>query len=310
MARLDVVPLAHTPRTPLSPTLLRSLDSSLTFDGDEEQRTPVRTPEEATFLPGSPDQEQTVTIEDEAQRAPHRPMLEAVFHAGMSGEEAEAVLEEYGSPNVPTPRAASPGGNNSTSSCRFRSRYDSLRCSVLEIGRAPSNPIAHPPVGDVGDRLSSAVQPLTGKFTMRGELMHVRYSLYHTHTVSHSLSFCLLLSLALSRSLAHTHTYTLQVFLSYRVATEGPAGTAGGPAGGPNGLSGSIADRVRMLSMDGRQELQIPRHGWGSWPQGIKKPSPFRPEEAKVFLDKACLQVIASTSLTPTSLAAPNLTGV
>ena len=36
--------------------------------------------------------------------------------------------------------------------------------------------------------------------------------------------------------------------------------------------------------MDSREGLQIPRHGWGIWPKGAKKPDPFHPEEAKVFL--------------------------
>ena len=75
----------------------------------------------------------------------------------------------------------------------------------------------------------------------------------------------------------------MHVFVSYRVETEGGAG---------NGLSGSIAERIRALSLDSRQELRIPQHGTGIWPKGIKKPEPFRPEEAKVFLDKDCLQVI------------------
>ena len=42
--------------------------------------------------------------------------------------------------------------------------------------------------------------------------------------------------------------------------------------------------------MDSRQDLQLPRHGWGIWPKGIKQPVPFRQEEAKVFLDKDCLE--------------------
>ena len=90
----------------------------------------------------------------------------------------------------------------------------------------------------------------------------------------------------------------MHVFVSYRVNTEG---------GGGNGLSGRISERIRALSMDGMQELQIPRHGRGIWPQGVKKPAPFRPEEAKVFLDKECLEVNARLLLPlslPNSLAA------
>jgi hypothetical protein len=90
----------------------------------------------------------------------------------------------------------------------------------------------------------------------------------------------------------------MHAFISYRVATEGAGG---------NGLSGRISERIRALSMDGMQELQIPQHGRGIWPQGVKKPAPFRPEEAKVFLDKECLEVIARLLLPlslPNSLAA------
>ena len=38
--------------------------------------------------------------------------------------------------------------------------------------------------------------------------------------------------------------------------------------------------------MDREQALQIPQHGWGIWPHGLKRPVPFRKEEAKVFLDR------------------------
>ncbi|KAJ1474812.1 hypothetical protein T484DRAFT_1830917 [Baffinella frigidus] len=67
----------------------------------------------------------------------------------------------------------------------------------------------------------------------------------------------------------------IHVFVSYRVNTEGPSG---------NRLSGRISERIRALSMDSRQELQIPQHGWGLWPESVKKPVPFRQEEAKVFV--------------------------
>ena len=73
----------------------------------------------------------------------------------------------------------------------------------------------------------------------------------------------------------------MHCFVSYRVLTEGEAG---------NGLSILLAEKIRALSLDSTQELQIPTHGWGIWPAGIKKPVPFRKEEAKVFLDRDCLQ--------------------
>ncbi|KAJ1471840.1 hypothetical protein T484DRAFT_3485030 [Baffinella frigidus] len=73
----------------------------------------------------------------------------------------------------------------------------------------------------------------------------------------------------------------MHAFISYRVSTEGSEG---------NGLSVIIAEKIRTLSMDSRQELQIPRHGWGVWPRIAKQPVPFRKEEAKVFLDRECLQ--------------------
>ena len=73
----------------------------------------------------------------------------------------------------------------------------------------------------------------------------------------------------------------IHVFVSYRVTTEGEAG---------NGMSGLIVEKIRALSMDRTLQLQLPRHGWGSWPKGLKKPLPFRKEEAKIFLDLHCLQ--------------------
>jgi hypothetical protein len=65
----------------------------------------------------------------------------------------------------------------------------------------------------------------------------------------------------------------MHVFVSYRVSTEGGAG---------NRMAGQIAEKIRSLSTDSRQELQIPQHGRGLWPKGIKHPVPFRLEEAKV----------------------------
>jgi len=84
---------------------------------------------------------------------------------------------------------------------------------------------------------------LSGRFSLRGELMHA--------------------------------------FVCYRYATDGPEG---------NGLAGLIAERTRGLSLQGADDLTIPRHGWGVWPKSATARKPFRPEEAKVFLDKECLQ--------------------
>ena len=71
------------------------------------------------------------------------------------------------------------------------------------------------------------------------------------------------------------------VQVSYRVITEGPEG---------NGLAGRIAASIRALSLASSEDgMQIPRHGWGTWLQSAKQPEPFRPEEAKVFLDVECL---------------------
>ncbi|KAJ1481436.1 hypothetical protein T484DRAFT_1807373 [Baffinella frigidus] len=86
-------------------------------------------------------------------------------------------------------------------------------------------------------------------------------------------------SLVLPRGTFNLRGEMTHAFVSYRVATEGGAG---------NGLSGLLAEKIRALSIDNTQELQIPRHGWGIWPQGAKTPVPFRPEEAKVFLDRDC----------------------
>ena len=85
-------------------------------------------------------------------------------------------------------------------------------------------------------------------------------------------------SLSKPRGKFSLHSELMHVFVSYRVVTEGPGG---------NGLSGTIAERIRELSLE---ELQLPRHGWGLWPKGATQPVPFRPEEAKVFLDRDCLQ--------------------
>ena len=86
---------------------------------------------------------------------------------------------------------------------------------------------------------------------------------------------------ALPRSTFNLRGQLMHGFVSYRVATEGALG---------NGMSSLLAAKIRELSMDREQALQIPQHGWGIWPQGLKKPVPFRKEEAKVFLDGDCLQ--------------------
>jgi len=71
-------------------------------------------------------------------------------------------------------------------------------------------------------------------------------------------------------------------FVCYRVATEGPVG---------NRLSGRISERIRTLSLESPEDkLKIPRHGWGVWPKSASEPVPFRSGEAKVFLDRDCLQ--------------------
>jgi len=85
----------------------------------------------------------------------------------------------------------------------------------------------------------------------------------------------------LPRSTFSLRGQLMHVFVSYRVATEGALG---------NGMSGLLAEKIRTLSMDRSQELQIPRQGWGMWPKGAKKPVRYREEQAKVFLDRDCLQ--------------------
>ena len=81
----------------------------------------------------------------------------------------------------------------------------------------------------------------------------------------------------LPRSTFNMRGELMHLFISYRVATEGAVG---------NGMSGLLAEKIRTLSMDRSLELPIPQHGWGIWPKGVKKPVPFRKEQAKVFLDR------------------------
>jgi hypothetical protein len=85
----------------------------------------------------------------------------------------------------------------------------------------------------------------------------------------------------LPRSTFSLRAQLMHVFVSYRVSSEGALG---------NGMSGLLAEKMRTLSMDRSKELQIPRQGWGIWPKGAKKPVRFREEQAKVFLDRDCLQ--------------------
>jgi hypothetical protein len=57
----------------------------------------------------------------------------------------------------------------------------------------------------------------------------------------------------------------LHVFISYRVATEGPKG---------NGLSSELYRTVRALSLDMGQDLNIPSYGWGIWPRFAREVRP------------------------------------
>ena len=54
-------------------------------------------------------------------------------------------------------------------------------------------------------------------------------------------------------------------------------------------MSGLLTEKIQSLSMH-QEGLQIPQHGYGIWPKAAKKPFPFKKEEAKVFLDRDCLQ--------------------
>ena len=80
-----------------------------------------------------------------------------------------------------------------------------------------------------------------------------------------------------SRSLLFTKNHTTPI---RGVSTEG----------GKRGLAGLLAEKVRAISMDSTQEMQIPRDRWGVWPKGVKQPVPFRKEAAKCFLDSDSLQ--------------------
>jgi hypothetical protein len=45
----------------------------------------------------------------------------------------------------------------------------------------------------------------------------------------------------------------MHVFLSYRLATEGPVG---------NGLASRISEKIREVSVESAAEMQIPSYGW------------------------------------------------
>jgi hypothetical protein len=137
----------------------------------------------------------------------------------------------------PSPLAASPNDLRTdtnihapASAVRFRGKV-SLRADLVHasyasspasgIGRTPSLR-THPTTGSAPSSppalpLSCNISKLLHvreRFSLRGELMHA--------------------------------------FVSYRVATEGPAG---------NGLSGLVAQKIRSLSRN-EERLQLPRHGW------------------------------------------------
>jgi hypothetical protein len=68
--------------------------------------------------------------------------------------------------------------------------------------------------------------------------------------------------------------------ISYRVATEGASG---------NNLSFELYKKIRELSVE-EDDVKIPQYAWGTWPMFAKKPADFHPQQAKVYLDRECLQ--------------------
>ncbi|KAJ1487096.1 hypothetical protein T484DRAFT_1787681 [Baffinella frigidus] len=72
----------------------------------------------------------------------------------------------------------------------------------------------------------------------------------------------------------------MHAFISYCASTEGPAG---------NRLADLVAAKIRSMSTSTHLDLQIPQYGWGIWMKGFKRQVPFRPEEAKVYLDHECV---------------------
>ena len=56
-----------------------------------------------------------------------------------------------------------------------------------------------------------------------------------------------------------------------------------------NNLSFKLYEKIRELSL-ADDDLQIPRYAWGKWPLFAKKPAVFLPNQAKVYLNRECLQ--------------------
>ena len=56
-----------------------------------------------------------------------------------------------------------------------------------------------------------------------------------------------------------------------------------------NNLSFELSNKIRQLSL-ADVNFKIPRYAWGTWPFFAKKPASFVPNEAKVYLNRECLQ--------------------
>jgi len=102
-------------------------------------------------------------------------------------------------------------------------RLSSMRGEVMALDNQGNGTAAHLTRGG-----TSVLLQARSAFRLRGELMHLPRN---TFSLRGEMMHC---------------------FISYRVATEGDAG---------NGMSGLLADKIRTLSMDRAQELQIPRQG-------------------------------------------------
>ncbi|KAJ1464283.1 hypothetical protein T484DRAFT_1870023 [Baffinella frigidus] len=160
-------------------------------------------------------------------------------HAAAEPAESEpagwrsSVLARIRSSEMPSPAFLSSSFSTKTDTSSSYSNPYSVKSSDLAGaagGRAvtypPSPPAAaamrrtpsycaHPTTGDATLDESINFNLLSGRFSLRGELMHA--------------------------------------FVCYRYATDGPEG---------NGLAGLIAERTRGLSLQGADDLTIPRHGW------------------------------------------------
>jgi hypothetical protein len=68
--------------------------------------------------------------------------------------------------------------------------------------------------------------------------------------------------------------------ISYHVKSEGESG---------NNLSFELYEKIRELSL-AEGDLKIPRYAWGTWPRFAKRPATFLPNQAKVYLNRECLQ--------------------